>query len=178
MAAENTNVPPSRASFTAAISGLVVAAAATDFFTITGAPGKKITVNRIMVSGIATAATAVPLSVIKRSTANSGGTSTSPTAVPMNSNFPFAPPGAVATIRAYTANPASLGTAVGTVSAARIILSTASASVGSTPLEFNFERMYHAPVMLLDATEVLALNYGGATAAGNAIDLMIAWTEE
>lgn len=178
MAAENTNVPPGKASFLAAVSGLVVAASATDFFTITGAVGKKVTINRIMVSGIATSATAVPLSVVKRSAVNSGGTATTPTPVPTSSNYPNGAAGAFAVVRAYTANPASLGTAVGTVSAARMILSTASASVGSTPIEFNFERMYHPPIVLNDATEVLALNYGGATAAGNAVDLMIAWTEE
>lgn len=175
MAAENTNVPPIKASFFASISGLVVANAGTDFFTITGADGRRITVNRIMVSGIAGTAAAVPLTVVKRSAANTGGTSTSPTAVPSDSAFPSS---ASAVVRAYTVNPSGLGTAVGTVSAARIILSTASASVGSTPIEFNFERMYHRPVVLNGSSEVLALNFGGSTVASNALDLMIAWTEE
>jgi hypothetical protein len=175
MPQESINTPAQKASFSAAISGLVVAAAATDFFTIRGVDGKRIVVNRMLISGIATAATAVPLSFIKRSTANTGGTATSPTAVPSDSTIGTAP---AAVVSAYTVNPAGLGTAVGTVSAMRLILSTASASVGSTPLELNLERMFWRPIVLNSAAESLCINYGGATAAGNAIDLMVAWTEE
>lgn len=175
MAFESTNLPTPKASFAAAISGLTVANAGTDFFTITGAAGRKIIINRISFSGIATSAAAVPITLIKRSAANTGGTSTTPTAVPVDSANATSPQGIV---RAYTANPSALGTAVGTVSAVRVILSTASASVGSTPIEFNLERMFHRPVVLNDATEVLSLNFGAQTVAGNSLDLMIAWTEE
>lgn len=175
MAVESTNVPPQKASFFAAISSLAVAASATDFFTITGAQGKRVTINRISFSGIATSATAIPLMLIKRSTANTGGTSTPVPGVNADSSMNMQP---AASVLAYTANPGALGTAVGNVNAARVILSTASASVGSAPVEFNFERMYHKPVILNNASEVLALNYSGTTAAGNAVDIMIAWTEE
>jgi len=175
MAAENTNVPPRKASFMAAISGLVVAASGTDFFTITGAAGKRVTINRISISGIATSATAVPLAIIKRSAANVGGTKSAVAGVTCDSAIATS---AAASVAAYTANPSSLGTAVGTVCAARIILSTPSASVGSAPIEFNYERMYMPAISLNSASEVLAVNYGGATAAGNAIDVMVAWTEE
>ena len=175
MAVESTNVPPTKASFYAAISGLAIAASGTDFFTITGAVGRRVTINRIMVSGVAGTAAAVPLTLVKRSAPNTGGTATTPTAVNADSTLPST---ASAVVRAYTVNPAGLGTAVGTVSAARVILSTASASVGSTPIEFNFERMYHRPVTLNSDQEVLALNFGGTTVASNACDLMIAWTEE
>lgn len=175
MAFESTNTPTLKASFSAAISGLVVGAAGTDFFTISGAPGRRVTINRIMVSGIASAAAAVPLTLVKRSTPDTGGTSTVQTNVPMDSANTTA---AAAIVRAYTANPGALGVAVGVVTALRAILSTASASVGLTPIEINLERMFHRPVVLNDASESLCLNFGGQTVAGNSLDLMVAWTEE
>jgi len=175
MAQESTNVPPAKASFMAAISGATPAASATDIFTIVGKPGRAITINQIQISGIATAAAAIPISIVKRSTANSGGTSANVTAVPMDSlNLSSA----AAVVSAYSVNPASLGTAVGTVSTARMILSTASASVGTSPIVFAFERMYMKAPTLRDSTESLCINYGGATAAGNSLDIAISWTEE
>lgn len=56
MPAESINVAPSKLSFMAAVSGLVPAAAATDILTIAGLGGRIITINQIVVSGIATAA--------------------------------------------------------------------------------------------------------------------------
>jgi len=174
MPQESINIPPARLSFMAAVSGLVPAASATDIFTITGRAGRLITINQVQLSGIATAATAVPISIIKRSTANAGGTSGAVTAVNMDTGNPLA---SGATVRSYTASPTP-GTAVGTISTARMILSTASASVGTSPIVFGFERMFMKAPTLRDATESICINYGGATAAGNSLDISISWTEE
>jgi len=176
MAQESTNVPNEKASFMAASSGLVPAASATDIFTITGKAGRVVRINQIQISGIATAAAAIPISIVKRSTANSGGTSTAVTAV--NLDTANSGSAAQATVLAYTANPSSLGTAVGNVSTARMILSTASASVGTAPIVFAFERMYMKLPTLRDATESLCINYGTSTAAGNSLDISVSWTEE
>lgn len=175
MAQESTNVPPEKASFMAAISGLVPAASGTDIFTITGKSGRAVRINQIQISGIATAAAAIPISIVKRSTANTGGTSTVVAAVGMDTAANSA---AGASVLAYTVNPGALGTVVGTVSTARMILSTASASVGTSPIVFAFERMYMKSPTLRDATESLCISYGGATAAGNSLDISISWTEE
>lgn len=175
MAQESTNVPPEKASFMAAISGLVPAASGTDIFTITGVTGRAIRINQIQISGIATAATAVPISIIKRSTVNASGTSSPVTAVAMDTVNSGTASSAI--VLAYTANP-TLGTPVGSIATARMILSTASASVGTSPIVFAFERMYMRMPILRNANESLCLNYGGATASGNSIDISIAWTEE
>lgn len=176
MASESTNVPNEKASFMAASSGLIPAAAATDIFTITGKAGRAIKINQIQISGIATSAAAVPISIVKRSTANTGGTLTAVTAVGMDSANGGSAAGA--TVQAYTANPAALGASLGILSTARMILSTPSASVGTAPIVFAFERMYMKMPILRDATESLCINYGGATAAGNSVDVSISWTEE
>ena len=176
MALENTNTAPDKASYIAAISGLIPVAAATDIFTITGKPGRIVKINQIQISGIATSAAAVPISIIKRSTANAGGSPATVTAVGMDSANSAAQ--ANAQVLAYSANPASVGTALGSIATARMILSTASASVGTAPLAFIFERMYMKSPALRDATESVCINYGGATVAGNSIDISISWTEE
>jgi hypothetical protein len=177
MPLESTNVPNEKASFMAAISGLAPAASATDIFTITGKAGRVVKINQIQISGIATAASAIPISIVKRSTVNSGGTSAAVSAVLMDTANAGASP-AAASVLSYTANPASLGTSLGNIATARMILSTASASVGTSPIVFAFERMYMKLPTLRNETESLCLNYGGATAAGNSVDISISWTEE
>lgn len=174
MAAESTNVPTTKQSFAASISGLVAGAAATDILAILGVSNRQVTINRIIVSGIATAAASVPMSVIKRSAPDTGGTSTVLVGVTMDSRDPAS---AQAVVSAYTANPA-LGATVGPIASARVILSSTSASVGINPTVFDFERMYKKLPMLVAAGESLCLNYGGTTAAGNLLDISIEWTEE
>jgi len=97
-------------TYSAAIGALVTAGAATDIFTITGSATKTIRITRIRIGGNSTTATWHIFLGIKRSTANTGGTSTVLTRVPHDSLNAAA----TATIRAYTANP-TLGTTVGTL---------------------------------------------------------------
>ena len=176
MALENTNTAPDKASYIAAISGLIPTASATDIFTITGKSGRIIKINQIQISGIATSAAAGPVSSVKRSTANTGG---GPVLVPgVGMDTANGGAQAAAQVLAYSANPATLGTALGSIATARMILSTASASVGTAPIAFIFERMYMKAPVLRDATESVCINYGGVTVAGNSIDLSISWTEE
>lgn len=174
MASESTNVPTTKQSFAASISSLVAAAAATDILGISGVANRQITINRIMVSGTATAASAIPIAIVKRSTLNTGGVSTPVPAVAMDSRDTA---GASAVISAYTANPVT-GALVGAITSARMILSSTSASVGINPTVFDFERMYKKLPVIVNANEMLCLNYGGATASGNTLDISIEWTEE
>lgn len=175
MTQESTNVASPDPAYMSAIVGLVPAAAATDIFTISGVANKIVRVNQIMISGIATAAAAIPISIVKRTTANTAGTATTVSPVAMDSSQKSA---SNALIQAYTANP-TLGSITngGPIAAARMILSTASASVGSSPTTFAFERMYLKQPVLIGANESLCVNYGGITAAGNSIDIAIAYSE-
>lgn len=169
---EGAVVDAARATFSAGVVGLVAAAAATDIFAITGALNRKIKILRIEVSGIATASQAIPFSVVRRSTANTGGTSTNPTAVSHTGAGT-----ATATINAYTVNPTP-GTLVGVIQSKRGTLLTASAGTPASPTVFDFTTSGTAYPTLNGPTEVLALNYNGATAAGNALDIFVTWTEE
>lgn len=170
--AESCVVDTGKATFSAGQTGLNVANAATDILAITGATGRKVKVLRVEVSGIATAAGTQPYSIIKRSTANTGGTSSPLTAVPHE-----APASANATVVTYTANP-TLGTTVGVIQAKRGTLLTATAASPASPTVFDLTTAGTKFVTLNGPTEVLALNFNGATAAGNALDVFVTWTEE
>jgi hypothetical protein len=84
------------------------AAAATDAIVIQGSATKTVRIRRIMLSGVATAA-GIKVSFIRRSTGDTGGTSSGVTPTLADTNDPVA----TAQVSTYTANPATLGTASG-----------------------------------------------------------------
>jgi hypothetical protein len=152
---------------------------ATDVFTLTGAPGRIITPVLFGISGVATAAGAFSVKAVKRSTANTGGTSTTPTPVAgISTNPGVGPtPPAKGVVRAYTANP-TLGTLVGDMMSKRDSFTTASGAIPETETLFDFRGDYRGEVQLLSGDEVLALNLAGVTVMGGLLDAWVAWTEE
>ena len=160
-------------SYSASVTDLATAATATDVFTITGSATKTIRVTRIQISGIATTAGAFDVALIKRSTANTAGTSSAPTLVAHDSSSAAA----TAVVRAYTANP-TLGTAVGTLQVRRIVLTTAAAGVAETPTVIELGLRGEQPIFLRGVTEVLAVNLNGVTVTGGSFDIDVTFTEE
>src|SRR5689334_4986236 len=114
-------------AYSAGILSLAPAASATDIFTITGSASKTIRVVEIALIGTQTTAGVVGIQLVKRSTANSAGTSSAPTVVPHDS----ASAAGTATVLAYTANPTT-GNLVGVVRATREVW-LAPASVANAP---------------------------------------------
>lgn len=181
VASDQSSIPvtvssTSKATYAATISALSVAASATDIFTLTGSATKTVRVTRLLVSASQTSAANVLLQLLKRSSANTGGTSTTPTAVPYDS----ADSAATATVRAYTANPSSLGTLVGVVAAVKAFLSTGSGNnSNSTILEYHFGAPNNAKEIVLRGTsEVFSLNLNAFTVAGGVFAISVEWTEE
>lgn len=154
--------------------GNTPAATPTDIFTITGSASKTIRVTKIVVGGLATTAGQLNPLIIRRSTANSGGTSTAPTPLArdtLNS-------AATATLALYTANPASLGTTVGTLDSCRLFLQTAT---GGAPdvCAFTYGVNDDQLVTLRGTTDSLSINFAGAAVpAGGIVDFDVEWTEE
>lgn len=167
-----------KASYAAAIGGLVGVTGCTDLFTLTNpaASTKTIRITRCDISGgVATAAQQIEVYGIVRSAVNTGGSSTSPTAVPYDSND------AVATgvVRAYTANPASLGTTVGTVRVAKmlLVLSTGATSFQDRLIWDFGDRPTKA--LVLRAGQVFAINLNTvAFANATSFNVYIEWTED
>lgn len=165
-----------RSTYAASIAGLVVPAAATDIFTITGSASKTIKIRKVHIDGTTTAGSgkSVNFSLIKRSSADSGGTSTTMTNVPFDSNNAAA----TATVRAYTANP-TLGTTVGAVVTDRLDIPTVGASGrgADNPIwQFGIEDGQN--VVLRGTTQQLCANLGGATITNPVFACFVEWSEE
>src|SRR5207245_3298811 len=110
-------------TFRAGIIGLVPASSATDIFTIIGSSTRKILIIKVYVGCTQTTAGAIDVQFVKRSTADTAGTSTTPTMWAHDSGDPAA----TTTVRAYTANP-TLGTLVGAVPYKLACLATSTAT--------------------------------------------------
>jgi hypothetical protein len=164
-----------RATYSAACVNLNIAASGTDFFTITGSATKTIIVKRIRFSASSAQTVQSSIGLLKRSTANSGGTATTLTNVPHDS----ANAAPTATVLAYTANP-TLGTLIG---ALRWIDYTSLATNSNAVVdirEFQFGIEEDQGIVLRGINEVLALNFNGQTVtfgAGVGYNLSIEWRE-
>jgi hypothetical protein len=166
-----------KATYCASITGLASAASATDIFTITGSATKVVRVNRIRVSATQNTVGYTDILLVKRSTANTVGTSTAPTIVSNDSNNPAG----TAVVRAYTANP-TLGTAVGTMRSNKILINTPVPSNAQTagtqwPVDWTFGELGQS-IVLRGVAQVLAVNLNGVTLAGSSFDIAIEFTEE
>jgi hypothetical protein len=168
------NTEGSKATYSAASIGLVTVTGATDVFTLTGSGTKTVRVTRVSVSGtIQTAAQYVDINLVKRSTADTAGTSATPTVVPLDSTDGAGT--AVAT--SYTANP-TLGTGVGPIRAVRYFAAlTGTPASLSSPVEFNFSTRNGRAVVLRGATQQLCVHLNAPANAGT-FDIDIEWTEE
>lgn len=167
------NAEGTKATYSAATIGLTPAATATDFFTILGSGTKTVRVLRIAINGISTAGGASPdIQLIKRITANTGGTSAPITAAQHDSND-AAPTAVVST---YSANPSSLGTSGGLVRAKKLNLGAAG-SAGE--IVWDFTTRNGKGLVLRGTTQLAALNFNGATVPGGmSVDIDIEWSEE
>ncbi len=170
----NAQIDGFKASYSIGVGGLVAAASCTDLFTLTGIAGKTIRITRCDVSGgIATTAQQIEVYGLVRSTANTGGTSTTPTPVPYDSTDGAA--GAVA--RAYTANPSSLGTLVGNVRVAKMLLAVTGGTTVQDRLVWDFgDRPTKA--LVLRGAQVFAINLNAVSLTSSSFNIYIEWTED
>jgi hypothetical protein len=159
--------------------GFTLVVAAGDAVTIAGSATKTIKITRIKYSGTSTAATgaAVDVALIKRSTADTAGTSTAPTPVPLDSNDAAV----TAVVTAYTVAP-TLGTAVGTIAVDKYVPTLATATATDFPIPAYVEYMFgNRPshgIVLRGTAQQLCINFSATPLATNSFDFTIEWTEE
>lgn len=171
----STSVDGYKATYSATSAiAFASATSATDIFTITGSATKTIRIIRIAFSAQETTAGVVNVLLIKRSAANTGGTSASAIAVPHDSTNSAA----TATVLNYTANPSSLGTSVGTVRAARVFIPTTGTDTADFSNEWDFGMGPEQAIVLRGISQVLALNLNSTTVIGGTWTCYIEWTEE
>lgn len=153
-----------------ASANIAIAASATDIAILPGSASATVFVTRVIVSGVQTTGSQTNILLIKRSAANTGGTSAAMTAIPHDS----ADSAATAAPLSYTANPTP-GAAVGTVRQAYAPVNTATAQTsGATVFDFGDKGK---PITLNGIAQGLAVNLNGVTLAGGSIDVTYEWFE-
>lgn len=178
----NAPVDGAKATYAFARSTFAIAATPTDVAIINGSATKTVRITRIEIDALCTAATAGALEVqlVKRSAANTGGTSTgSPTGVAYDSNDP-AP---TSSVTCYTANPSALGTSVGIVRDSKIVPVLSPFTATDFPqhdkLIWDFGNRPEKALVLNNANEGYAINLVGATIpAGLSMGISVELTEE
>jgi hypothetical protein len=157
-------------TYSACIVGQVPATTAGDCFVLNWV-SKVIRLRRIQVTGTATTATTIDVTLVRRSTADSAGTSTTPTIVPHDS----ANPAATATVRAYTVAPTA-GTLVGVICAEKLLLAVSAATGGESQVEWIFgERPSQCPI--LRAAGLFAVTIS-AVPSGGSMTISMEWSED
>jgi hypothetical protein len=154
-----TEIQPniSVASFSASKS--FAGSSTTDNAVLPGNASNTVLVTRVIVSCTATTAGIQTLSVLKRSAADTSGTSATFTVVPDDANYVAG----VSAPLSYTGTGPSVGAAVGNVDTAQIGCN-ASATAGPNDVYILDRRL--KPIVLRGTAQQLALNFGGAITGG------------
>jgi hypothetical protein len=169
----STNSPKPTFRYTAI--DITPVATATDVLVLKGSATKIVRVTRASILGSATGASIYDLYLTKRTTANTGGTSTAPTATPSDT----LDEAATATLALYTANPSALGTGT-LLEGTKVYLPAGSAPAGAGAIrDIIFGNRNDKAPVLRGVNESIAFNFAGATVpAGASIYMHIEWTED
>lgn len=158
---------------TYSVSGTIaLAASPTDVVTVYGSDSKTVRITAIGLQATATVAVGMQISLLKRSGANSGGTSVALTAAAHDS----ASAAATATGRAYSSNPSSLGAQAGTFRTDKYTALT----LGSSGLQLYTETFGDRPaqaITLRGSNEGFALSLNGLAVVGGSLSFWIEFTE-
>lgn len=160
-----------KATYSAAVVGLVPGATPQDIFTLTGSATRTIRINRVTVTATQTTASQVNVLLLRRSTANTAGTSTALTSVSHDSTNTAA----TATGLAYTVNPTA-GTLVGNIRARKVFVGTTTGN--SDEMSSDFGTRNDQAIVLRGTSQVFAVNLNGIAVAGGSFNIIVEWTEE
>lgn len=170
---QQVTVEDARARYCYASFANTPAATPTDIFTLRGSASKIVRVHRIVIGGIAGTAGFLKIALLRRTAANTAGTSSAVTFLKHDTDDGAAT--AVGTL--YTANASALG-AGSILHAGRVFLPLVSAT-GSKPLVFGPEHWGDQGLVLRGTSEWLAINGQGDTVpASGVLDIDITFTEE
>ena len=167
-----------KATYVVTALGIVSATSATDIFALTGSATKTIRISRVVVSGTATTIQQTDVQLIKRVTADTGTTASTPTPFAYDSTSPAA----TATCATYTANPTITSTGSGTIHVQKVLFNLptpASAyAVASEKMVCDYGNRPAKEIVLRGIAEQLVVNLNAVTVAGPLIDVTVEFTEE
>ena len=175
-------------TFSSSFYGLAPASSATDVVCIAGSATKVVRVQRIVISGTSGTLVTLPLIVLRRATADTGGTAATTTANPgvttqIASRDTSQAPNSAATavLISYTANPTLNDSAPVYVDAANATFPVTSAAVGPTATIFDWSRDIENNIQvptLRGAAQQLCVNFGAISVSSGLVAGAITWTEE
>ena len=171
---------PNRTSYSATKQGLVLVASATDIATLTGSATKTIRVTHVEYSGLATTILNTSVELFVRTTADSGGTATTPAVIAHDQTASGTPPTATAVMSVYTANPTVNDGTARPIRSQKALHNLAAPTAGSesTRVVWDFMNRPSQAIVLRGAAQQLAVNLNGVTVAGGNADITFEWTEE
>lgn len=171
---------PQRISYSVTTAAFTPAATPTDLFIIGGSATRVIRILDLRIAGTATAASTQDFFIIRRSTANTGGTFVASTLIVSDTNDAAA----TATVGHYTVNPTT-GTLVGTVSRKKVMLPIGTTVVDNTsqnllPTAGDGIGFTSKPITLRGTAQQLAINFNGAALPAGAANwyCTVTWTED
>lgn len=164
-----------KATYSTVVAPYTPVATPTDIFILPGSASKTIKILRVAITQTQTTTGVNQWFLIKRSTANSGGTSGATTVVPLDS---ASSAGTAAPLK-YTGNPTT-GTPVGNIRICDVVSPKVdSVSSGYHVIYDSTDRVNGQPITLRGVAEGLALNFNGAAVpSGLAVGAEITYTEE
>jgi hypothetical protein len=162
-----------RDTYAAAAHELAVASGATDFFCISGSATKTIILKKVHYSAVSSNTGQYDALLAKRSSANSGGTSTVIANVPMDSTSPAGQ----ATVTAYTVNPTSLGVLVGYIASDDYTIVSTASNLVSSIRDVSFGQEENQGVVLRGTAESVCLNFNAQSLSGMKWDIYLEWRE-
>lgn len=144
-----------------------------DLFCLQGSATQVVRLKRMRLAGIATAAVTIEINLTLRSTLDTGGTSTTPAPVNLDTGSTQA---ATASVRAYSVSPTP-GTALGSLRHHKLQVVTAGANTAMDEDTFDLSSFYDSPVVLRDANHSACLNLTTAGGAGSSFTVEAEWIE-
>ena len=163
-------MPVNISTFHAAKQGLVPAASPTDIAVLPGGATTTVIVTRVQLSCTQTTAGIIDVQLLKRSTADTLGTSAAMTVVPLDSSNSAA----VSAPLSYTANPTT-GTLVGAIWPMKVgALAPGTASPNDI---YVWTPKYGQSIVLRGTAQQLAVNLNGVTLTGGSCDVSFDWIE-
>ena len=164
-----------RATFRYVAQDITPVATATDVLVLTGSATKVIRVTKVEVVGTATTASIYDHYIVKRTTANTGGTSTNVTAAKSDS----ADDAQTAALALYTANPSAVGTGIAVEAHKTYLSASATPGAAALPSSYEFGVRNDKAIVLRGTSESLAINFNGqAVPTGASLYLSFEWTED
>lgn len=159
---------PSFESYSASFA-VASAASATDIAILPGNATNTVLITEVRVSCTQTTAGIIQLHLIKRSAANSAGTSSGMTEVPDDANYSASDSAGLI----YTANPTP-GATVGDIDVVKLgCMATGTA----TPNDIYIGNFRQKPIVLRGTAQGLAVNLNAATVTGGSFAITYKWLE-